>query len=87
MRFVVASFLVLSNFCALNAEPLTPMPTQKYRLACNASQASVAQSCRARCDEAMYECLNRKCVGQPCAQQCGPTHTTCLQSCVKSAGC
>jgi hypothetical protein len=34
MRFIVASFLVLSNFCALNAEPLTPMPTQKYRLAC-----------------------------------------------------
>jgi len=32
MRFVVASFLVLSNFCALSAEPLTPMLTQRYQL-------------------------------------------------------
>jgi hypothetical protein len=86
MRFIVASFLVLSNFCALNAEPLTPMPTQKYRLACNASQISVVQECRARCDEAVYQCSNR-CVGQSCAQQCGPTHSTCRQNCIKSSGC
>ena len=82
MRFFLASFLLLSNFYALSAEPLTP--TQKYRIACNASQA---QSCRAQCDEAVYECLNRKCVGKSCAQQCGPTHSTCLQNCTKSAGC
>jgi hypothetical protein len=86
MRFVVASFLVLSNFCALSAEPLTPMLTQRY-LACNASQGSAAHACRARCDEAVYECLNRKCIGQSCPQQCGPTHSACLQSCIKSAGC
>lgn len=82
MRFIVASFLVLSNLAALNAEPLTPMP----KLACNANQISVVQSCRARCDEAVYECRNR-CVGQSCAQQCGPTHSTCQINCIKSAGC
>jgi hypothetical protein len=86
MKFIVTSFLVLSSFYALNAEPLTPMPTQKPSLACNATQISVVQSCRARCDEAVYECHNR-CVGQSCVLQCGPTHSICLQSCVKSAGC
>lgn len=86
MRFIVASFLVLSNVYALSAEPLTP--TQKYRLACNASQA---HSCRAGCDEALDECRNRKCVGQSkavgCAQQCGSIHSTCRQNCMKSASC
>ena len=86
MRFILASFLVLSNFCALDAEPLTTTPTQKYRLACNTSQISVVQHCRARCDDAGYECHNR-CVGQSCAQQCGPTHSACLQNCIKSSGC
>jgi hypothetical protein len=84
MRLIVATFLVLSSFCALNAEPLTQMPTQRYRLACNANQISVVQSCRAGCDDAVYECRNR-CVGQSCAQQCVPTHSTCIQSCVKRA--
>ena len=86
MRFILASFLVLSNFCALDAEPLTTTPTQKYRLACNTSQISVVQHCRARCDDAGYECHNR-CVGQSCAQQCGPTDSACLQNCIKSSGC
>jgi hypothetical protein len=86
MRFVVAIFLVLFNFFAANAESLAPMPTQKYRQACNASQISVVQSCRAQCDEAVYACRSR-CVGQSCEQQCVPTHSICLQNCVKSAGC
>jgi hypothetical protein len=81
MRFIVAGFLVLSNVYALSAEPLTP--TQKYRLACNASQAL---SCRAGCDEALFDKC-RKCVGQSCAQQCGQIHSTCRQNCMKSAGC
>jgi hypothetical protein len=84
MRFVVASFMVLSNLCALNAEPLAQ--TQKYRLACNASQVSAVQYCRGRCDDAVYEC-HKHCVGQSCAQQCGPTHNACLQNCIKSSGC
>jgi hypothetical protein len=86
MRFIVASFLVLSNVCAINAEPLAPMPTQTYRLACNAGQGGVVQACRARCDEAVYEC-HKRCVGQYCAQQCGPTHSNCKQNCAASAGC
>ena len=86
MRFIVASFLVLSHFCALNAEPLAPAPTQKYRLACNTNQAKAAQSCRAGCDEAVFEC-HKRCVSQSCLQQCGPPHSACLQNCVKNAGC
>ena len=58
---------------------------RKPLLACNASQGSAAHACRARCDEAVYECLNRKCIGQSCPQQCGPTHSACLL--IKSAGC
>ena len=88
-RFFVASFLVLSNFYALNAEPLTPMPTQKYRLACNFGQVSALQACRDRCDDAAHQCISR-CIGQSspsCTRQCGPTHNTCVQSCFKSSGC
>ena len=86
MKLIVTGFLALSIFSALRAEPLTLTATQNYRLACNANQISVVQSCRARCDEAVYECRNR-CVGQSCAQQCVPTHNTCLQSCIKNSGC
>jgi hypothetical protein len=87
MRFIVASFLMLSTICALNAEPLNPMPAQSYRVAaCSINQISVVQSCRARCDEAVYDC-RRRCVGQSCAQQCVPTHTSCQKSCITSAGC
>jgi hypothetical protein len=84
MRLIVASFLILSNFCALNAEPLAP--TQKYRLACNASQISVVQACRSRCDDAVFDC-HKRCVGQSCAQQCGPDHNACQQACIRNSGC
>ena len=87
MRFIVASFLMVSTVCALNAEPFNPMAAQKFRVAaCSTNQISVVQSCRARCDEVVYECRNR-CVGQACAQQCGPTHSACQQTCIKSSGC
>jgi hypothetical protein len=84
MRPIVASFLVLSNFCALNAEPLAPI--QKYRLACNTSQISAVQSCRSRCDDAVFDC-HKRCVGQSCEQQCGSTHNVCLQACIRGSGC
>jgi hypothetical protein len=89
MRFIVASFLVLSSFNALNAEPLTPVPTQKYRLAaCNSSQASAVKVCRDNCDETMLQCAS-PCRGQSpsSCKQCVTTHTTCLQGCLKSSGC
>ena len=86
MRVFIAAILILSNGYALSAEPLAPTPTQKYRMACNASQISVVQACRARCDEAVHECIKR-CTGQSCAQQCGPTHSTCQQNCITSSGC
>src|ERR1700743_3657751 len=57
MRVFIAAILILSNGAALSAEPLAPTPTQKYRMACNASQISVVQACRARCDEAVHECI------------------------------
>ena len=87
MRFIVASFLVLSNFCA-HAEPLTPIPIQN-RPACNFGQVSALQACRDRCDDAAHQCISR-CIGQSspsCTRQCGPTHNTCAQSCIKSSGC
>jgi hypothetical protein len=87
MRFIVASFLVLSSFDAVNAEPLTPMPTQK--IACNSSQVSALQVCRDRCDDAVHQCISQ-CIGQSnpsCTRQCNPTHSTCVQSCFKSSGC
>jgi hypothetical protein len=85
MRYIIVTFVMVFSG-ALNAEPSSPRPPQKYLLACNANQISVVQSCRARCDESVYECRNR-CAGQSCAQQCGPTHNTCQQNCIKGAGC
>jgi hypothetical protein len=88
MRFIVASFLVLSSFHALNAEPLTPMPIQN-RPACSASQLSVLQTCRDRCDDTEPAC-NSKCKGQSdpyCTRQCMTTRATCRITCLKSSGC
>jgi hypothetical protein len=87
MRFVVASFLVLSSFNAINAQPVTPTPTQN-RPACNVSQASAFMACRDRCDETAHQCITQ-CKGQSSCnrQQCTPPHTTCVQSCSKSSGC
>jgi hypothetical protein len=89
MRFIVTGFLLLSSFYALHAEPLTPMPTQTYRLACNSSQASALKACRDNCDEAAHQCISQ-CIGQSspsCTRQCAPPHNTCVQSCSKSSGC
>jgi hypothetical protein len=84
MRFIFASFLVLSNFYVIHAEPLTPTPT---RSACNAGQVKAVMQCRDQCDEAAYQCISR-CTGQStpsCRPQCGPTHQACMQNCTK--GC